>query len=215
MTVNHIAARLGISKQRASALAKLGMPLDSFEAATAWREQRASRTKTKRQAQPKTTTPEEQAATVEGEGWRGLNAVERIEKHREQLEARLDFAGAEARRWKDTDPELSRKWLALASQLAARAPALESKLADALERAKVTVQTVDAQRTFLVFFSQIRNALETAPAGLAGKVNPNDFLHAREVLEHWRDSLFRRWNEFPTVTPPEVMARLWKEAGGD
>ena len=215
MTLNHLAARLGISKQRASALAKLGMPVDSFEAAESWRAERATRTKSKRQAQPKPTSPEEQAATVEGEGWRGLSSVERIERHREQLESRLDFAGAEARRWKDTDPELSRKWLALASQLAARAPALESKLADALERAKVTVQTVNAQRTFLVFFSQIRNALETAPAGLAGKVNPNDFLHAREVLEHWRDSLFRRWNEFPTVTPPEVMARLWKEAGGD
>jgi hypothetical protein len=199
MTVNHIAARLGISKQRASALAKLGMPLDSFEAATAWREQRASRTKTKRQAQPKTTTPEEQAATVEGEGWRGLDAIERLERHREQLESRLDFAGAEARRWKDTDPELSRKWLALASQLAARAPALESKLADALERAKVTVQTRDAQATFCAFFAMIRNALEAAPAGLAGKCNPSDEQHARQILEHWRDSLFKRLHAAPSV----------------
>jgi signal transduction histidine kinase len=215
MTLNHLAARLGITKQRVSALSKMGMPVDSFEAAEAWRAERATQTKTKRQARPKTTSPEEQAATVEGDGWRGLDAVERIKRHREELESRLDFASAEARRWKDSDPELSRKWLALASQLAARAPLLESKLADAHERAKVTVTTADAQRTFIVFFNLIRNALETAPAGLAGKVNPNDFLHAREVLEHWRDSLFRRLHEFPRVTPPEVMARIWKEAGGD
>jgi hypothetical protein len=199
MTLNHLASRLGISKQRASALVKLGMPADSFEAAEAWRAERATRTKTKRQAQPKPTTPEEQAATVEGEGWRGLDAIERLERHREQLEARLDFASAEARRWKDTDPELSRKWLALASQLAARAPALESKLADGLERAKVTIQTRDAQAAFTGFLTGMRNSLEVAPAALCGKVNPADFEHAREVLEHWRDSLFRKLATVPTV----------------
>lgn len=199
MTLTHLAARLGVSKQRASDLVKLGMPGDNFEAAEAWRAERATRTKTKRQAQPKPKTPEEQTATVEGEGWRGLSAVERIEKHREQLEARLDFANAEAHRWKDTDPELSRKWLALASQLAARAPALESKLADALERAKVTVQTVDAQATFCGFLAMIRGALETAPAGLAGKCNPSDEQHARQILEHWRDNLFKRLHAAPSV----------------
>ena len=199
MTLNHLASRLGISKQRASALVKLGMPADSFEAAEAWRAERATRTKSKRQAQPKTTSPEEQTATVEGEGWRGLSAVQRIEKHREQLEARLDFANAEAHRWKNSDPELSRKWLALASQLAARAPALESKLADGLERAKATVQTRDAQATFCAFLAMIRGALETAPAGLAGKVNPADQAHAFEILEHWRDNLFKRLHAAPSV----------------
>jgi hypothetical protein len=199
MTLNHLAARLGVSKQRASALVKLGMPADSFEAAEAWRAERATRTKTKRQAQPKPTTPEEQAATVEGDGWRGLSAVERIERHREQLEARLDFASAEARRWKDSDPELSRKWLALASQLAARAPLLESKLADALERARITVTTEAAQATFCGFLAMIRGALETAPAGLAGKVNPADQAHSMEILEQWRDSLFKRLNAAPSV----------------
>jgi hypothetical protein len=204
MTLNHLAARLGVSKQRASALVKLGMPADSFEAAEAWRAERATRTKTKRQAQPKTTSPDELAATVEGDGWRGLGAVERIERHREQLEARLDFASAEARRWKDSDPELSRKWLALASQLAARAPLLESKLADALERAKVTVTTADAQATFCGFLAMIRGALETAPAGLAGKCNPSDEMHSRQILEHWRDNLFKRLHAYPSVTPPDA-----------
>jgi hypothetical protein len=199
MTLNHLAARLGVSKQRASALVKLGMPADSFEAAEAWRAERATRTKTKRQAQPKTTSPEEQAASVEGEGWRGLGAVERIERHREQLEARLDFASAEARRWKDSDPELSRKWLALASQLAARAPLLESKLADALERARITVTTEAAQATFCGFLAMIRGALETAPAGLAGKCNPSDEQHARQILEHWTDTIFKRLNAAPSV----------------
>jgi hypothetical protein len=204
MTQGHLARRWGITKQAVQAMTAKGMPLDSIEAAEAWRASRPRAAKDKRTAEgtdkaSKPTTPEEQTATVEGEGWRGLSAIERIERHRGQLEARLDFANAEAHRWKNADPELSRKWLALASQLAARAPALESKLADALERAKATVQTRDAQATFCAFLAMIRGALETAPAGLAGKCNPSDFEHAREVLEHWRDNLFKRLHAAPSV----------------
>lgn len=185
------------------------MPLDSIEAAEAWRASRPRAAKDKRRVEGtdnarKPTSPEEQAATIDGEGWRGLSAVERIERHREQLESRLDFANAEAHRWKDTDPELSRKWLALASQLAARAPALESKLADGLERARITVTTQAAQRTFCAFLAMIRGALETAPAGLAGKVNPADQAHAMEILEHWRDNLFKRLHAAPSVMAPDA-----------
>lgn len=211
MTQGHLARRWNVSKQAVAAMVQRGMPMDSIEAAEAWRAARPRSAKAKGKAEcidnvtksgtDKPASPEEQAAAVEGKGWRGLDAVERLERHREQLEARLDFANAEARRWKDLDPELSRKWLALASQLAARAPALESKLADGLERAKMTITTQRAQAIFCAFFAMIRGALEAAPAGLAGKVNPADESHSLEVLTHWRDSLFRRLNAAPVVTP--------------
>jgi hypothetical protein len=34
---------------------------------------------------------------------------------------------------------------------------------------------------------------------LAGKVNPADQAHAMEILEHWRDNLFKRLHAAPSV----------------
>lgn len=195
-----IARYLGITRQAVHAKVKDGMPTDSIEAVEAWIKSRpkAKADKPKPERPP---APEDEVENVDGEGWRGMSTVERLEKHREQLESKLDFCTKEATRWKNTDPELSRKWLTLASQLSARAPALELKLMEAMEKAKVVITTADAQATFTGFLLIVRGELERLAGSLAAKVNPSDPEHARDQIDSALAGIFKRLNSHPSVLP--------------
>ena len=195
-----IARYLGITRQAVHAKVKDGMPTDSIKAVEAWIKTRP-KTNPDKPKLDRPPAPEDEVENVDGEGWRGMSTVERLEKHREQLESKLDFCSKEAKRWKDTDPELSRKWLTLASQLSARAPALELKLMEAMEKAHEIITTHDAQRTFTGYLMIIRGELERLAGSLAAKVNPSDPDHAREQIEAALTGIFKRLNIPPSVLP--------------
>jgi len=200
MTKAAIARYLGITRQSVHSKVKDGMPTDSIEAVESWIKTRPKSIGEKPPRKPPTNI-EAEVEKVDGEGWRGMSTVERLEKHREQLESKLDFCTKEATRWKDTDPELSRKWLTLASQLSARAPALELKLMDAMEKARQIITTQDAQRTFTGYLMIVRGELERLAGSLAAKVNPSDPEHAREQIEAALTGIFKRLNAPPSVLP--------------
>jgi hypothetical protein len=200
MTKAAIARYLGITRQSVHAKCKDGMPTDSIEAVEAWIKTRPKSTGEKPPRKPPADI-EAEVEQVDGEGWRGITTAERLARHREQLESKLDFCSKEAKRWKDTDPELSRKWLTLASQLSARAPALELKLMEAMEKAHEIITTHDAQRTFTGYLMIIRGELERLAGSLAAKVNPSDPEHAREQIEAALTGIFKRLNMPPSVLP--------------
>ena len=195
-----IARYLGITRQAVHAKVKDGMPTDSIEAVEAWIKTRP-KTNPDKPKPDRPPAPEDEVENVDGEGWRGMSTVERLEKHREQLESKLDFCTKEATRWKDTDPELSRKWLTLASQLSARAPALELKLMEAMEKAKRLITTENAQAEFTGFLIRLRAPIERMPPALSSKVNPTDPDHALEQLTRWVDDLFKTLSTAPSVLP--------------
>jgi len=200
MTKAAIARYLGITRQSVHSKVKDGMPTDSVELVEAWIKTRPKSTGEKPPRKPPANI-EAEVEQVDGDGWRGMTTVERLEKHREQLESKLDFCSVEAKRWKDTDPELSRKWLTLASQLSARAPALELKLMEAMEKAHQIITTQDAQRTFTGYLIIVRGELERLAGSLAAKVNPSDPEHAREQIEAALTGIFKRLNAPPSVLP--------------
>lgn len=204
-----IAKAWGVSAVAVGYLAKRGMPLDSLEAAERWKAENCHPGRTRGQASGERIKranreldeQERQLEAVDGKGWEGLDPVERLNKQRRKLESRIDFAEQEATRWRNEDPDLARKWLTLAAQLATRAPAVERQILDALERLRVLITTQDAQATFTEFLVRLRGLIDTMPASLAAKANPSDPDHALEQLTRWRDeTLYKTLAGAPDVT---------------
>ena len=205
-----IARRWKLSAPTVWRMVKEGMPTTSIEEAQEWRDNRP-RAKARREkeakkgkvAKSKAPDPEQEIQSLEDEGnsWAGLNTTERLHRHLDQIHERMDFARKEANRWLQDDSELSRKWLTLEAQLAAKAPAVERMIQEALDRQKVTITTIDAQSAFTGFLLRLRGLMDTMPSSMAAKTNPSDPDHAREQLEQWRDAvLFKTLSTKPDVT---------------
>jgi hypothetical protein len=210
MTVRALAAALGMSPNGTHKCIQRGMPIDSVEAAQAWR-QRNGRSKLTSPAKVTAavaiasaiTAPAQPPEVIDAMNRRAEEAVEEpVKQHtdtdncrealNEQRQLRKHAAAQVARLHHSGDIEASRRWAQTHQQYLSKQVTYERQLRDLMERDRRTMQVEDAERTFRTVLQDVRTIAAAMPAALAAKVNPQDPVLAQKLLEEWRDkTLFK------------------------
>ena len=203
LTQTKLAKLWGVSRVAVHHLVKKGMPLTSISDAEDWRDantrnQRGGRAADK--ANPMPDTPE--ATEKKAARIRQAATVEEAERYLAEVEELRNFAKENAETlWQQGLADDSRKWLSVHQVIAKQYPSLHSQVLKLREAHKVTITTMDAQRTFTGYLMIIRGELERLAGSLAAKVNPSDPEHAREQIEAALTGIFKRLNAPPSVLP--------------
>jgi hypothetical protein len=187
-----------------------GMPVTSIEEAVAWHKRnvgyrRAASPALREESEPDEPDDGEQAEAVplkvsavkkaeavataeaiptDSESCReALKEARELRKFARQMVARCNANG---------DNEMSRRWTQTHQQLLARQAVLENQFRNLLERDGETIAMAAAEARFRTVLQDLKMLATAMPAAMAGKVNPQDPLHAQKLLEEWRDkTLFK------------------------
>jgi len=201
MTNRALGEALGISHAAVGKLKKRGMPSDSVDDAREWRRTRLNPNRRKNvPGEPVATTAlnnsspsQEQVEQVSNETELQTDRKACREALQEAREMRRYARAMVGRSNQEGDPESARRWTTLHQQLLARQAPLEVRYRDLLARDRVTILYSEAEATFRNILQDIRVLSSSMPDALAAKVNPADPLHAKRILEEWRDkTLFKR-----------------------
>jgi len=182
----------GVSRPAVSLMVKKGMPLDSVEAAEAWRKDPANVKQGKRKPKP----PLSRRTTLdEGEkllGAKTPGSIEEAEEFMGKLKKLRDFSNEIVRKLsKEQNYDDARKWAQLNQQVAARYLPAHKELLRLRQEHKQLISVPDAISLFCGYLARVRSQCDNMPASLCAKANPSDPEHAREILTEWRENLFK------------------------
>lgn len=199
LTHRAMAKAIGLTPGQVCKLAKKGMPLDSPEAATSWRERHIG-AHVNRSTKPPKPAPsleeDAEAKHVEELAELPFEQITNTDNCRHALQESRDARRFAWKKVKDLDAagqlEDSRKWMQTHQQMLLRQSNLEEQFRNLIERDGETISYRDAEARYRSFLNDIRVICMAMPSALAAKVNPTDPPHAQKILEEWRnDVLFK------------------------
>jgi hypothetical protein len=206
LTQSKLAKLWGVSRVSVHKMTKKGMPLDSIEAAEAWRDKNADPDrvrggKASDKSHPLPDSPE--ATEKKAARIRQAATVDEAERYLSEVEELRNFAKENAETlWQQGLADDSRKWLTVHQAIAKQYPSLHAQVLKLREAHKITITTQAAQSTFTAFLARLRGLIDSMPGALSAKCNPSDPEHSRVELERWRDEvLYKTLSQSPTVTP--------------
>jgi|GEM_PF-2475595 len=197
LTHRAMAKAIGITPGQVCKLAKKGMPLDSAEAAAAWRQRHIGSSATRSAASaPAAAAEDSEAKHVEELADLPFEQITNTDNCRDALQESRDARRFAWKKVKDLDMggqlEDSRKWLQTHQQMLLRQGNLEEQFRNLIERDGETISYRDAEARYRNFLNDIRVICMAMPSSLAAKVNPTDPTHAQKIIEEWRnDVLFK------------------------
>jgi len=179
ITQKAYAIHSGLSRGRVSQLCRLGMPLDSAEAADAWRgmtaRQRAEAAVALSGGPPRPSQPPldlDGAAESVRAAWTRLERCERVAF--EMLETALEAGRPDAGRL-----------VAIHAAAVRNLADGRGRLLDLAEREKGLVSGDWVRSVMLQHDGSVAQLLRAMPRQLAGRIAPHDLEHAERELERW------------------------------